>query len=307
MKSPVLFIVFCRPDTTARVFEAIKNARPPRLYIAADAPRENIKGESERCNQVRNLFEHIDWPCEVYKLFQEKNLGCSLGPYEAISWFFKHEEEGIILEDDIVPIPDFFKYCDEMLELYRNNLKIQAVSGWSYFYNGFPESYQYSYYFSNITSSWGWATWRRVWDEMDLKLKTVSRDTILSYLISLKFPKLTIRLYMYYFDKIANKFDILQSWDYQFLFSMWKHERYVIQPLTSMTHNIGYDEGATHKFEKSISLHSTKTIYPIKHPTVIKDSLELDLIRIKEENLYWHSWLGWKFIGLKRKIKKLFK
>ena len=302
MKSPVLMIVFCRPDTTEKVLESVRNARPPKLYVAADAPRSDKPGEEAKCRQVLNLFDKIDWPCEVHFFRQQKNLGCSKGPYEAISWFFEHEEEGIILEDDIVPIPSFFTYCDEMLERYRKNEKIQSISGWSYFYNDPPKDYQYSYYYSKITSSWGWATWRRAWKDIDLKLENISRDVIKARLTKYGFPRSTKKLYLSYFDRIRAKYDALQSWDYQFLFSMWIKDRYVIQPIHSMTMNIGFTEGATHRFNESISRHPTKNIYPIKYPSNIDYLKCLDLIRIKNEKLFWHSKLYWKFFGLIKKI-----
>lgn len=307
MKSAVLMIVFCRPDTTRKVFEAVRKARPPRLYIAADSPRMYKEGEKNRCEQVRKIFDDIDWPCKVYRRFRTENMGCSKGPYDAISWFFENEIEGVILEDDIIPIPDFFKFCDEMLEKYRHNDNVQSISGWSYFYDNCPSDYAYSYYFSRMTSSWGWATWKRVWNDMDLTLKSISLDTIESYLNTNKFPKRTKKLYLDYFKKIKKQYDIIQSWDYQFLFSMWRHNRFVVQPLHSMTCNIGFSDGATHKFDKSISLHGTQTIYPISYPSDVRNDFALDLLRIDSEKLYWRSRMEWKCIGLWKRIKNVFK
>src|SRR5688572_20906804 len=102
---PVLFLVFNRPDTTARAFEAIRSARPARLYVAADGPRVGRAGEAERCAEARRIATAADWPCEIRTLFRDRNLGCRLGVSTAIDWFFEHEQEGIILEDDCVPSP----------------------------------------------------------------------------------------------------------------------------------------------------------------------------------------------------------
>lgn len=305
MNSAVLMIVFCRPSTTKQVFEAVRKAQPPRLYIASDAPRLNKDGEYEKCKSVIKIFESIDWPCKVHYFSQQKNAGCSKGPYDAITWFFEHENEGIILEDDIVPIPDFFNYCDEMLEKYRNNERIQAISGWSYFYKQVPSTYPYSYYFSLLTSSWGWATWKRVWKEMDLSLEQIQESEFISILENLSFPTKTKKLYLSYFRKIKKKYDSLQSWDYQFLFTMWVHKRLVIQPIYSMTKNIGFEEGATHYFDASIAEHPTKSIFPIKHPDKIIKNLSFDLIRINTENLYWKSVIEWKLVGVIKKIKRI--
>ena len=129
MNSAVLFVIFNRPETTARVFEAIRSARPPRLYVAADGPRTSRSGEADRCRLVREIASRVDWPCELHTLFREANLGCKLGVSGAIDWFFQSETEGIILEDDVVPLASFFGLCDELLETYRDDPKVFAVSG----------------------------------------------------------------------------------------------------------------------------------------------------------------------------------
>ena len=137
MKSAILFIIFKRPDTTKRVFERIREAQPPRLYIAADGPRSNKPGEAEKCAAARKVVETIDWPCEVHRLYRDENLGCGKGVSSAITWFFEHEEQGIIIEDDILPHIDFFKYCDEMLDRYKDDERIQMVCGRSCLYTGY--------------------------------------------------------------------------------------------------------------------------------------------------------------------------
>src|SRR6185503_2722056 len=129
MKSAILFLVFNRPEPTARVFEAIRAAQPPRLYVAADGPRASRTGESDRCALTRRVASTVDWPCSVATLFRATNLGCKNAVSSAISWFFEHEEEGIILEDDCLPEPSFFAYCDELLAHYRDNPRVGLISG----------------------------------------------------------------------------------------------------------------------------------------------------------------------------------
>src|SRR5437660_281578 len=107
MRSATLFLVFNRPDTTSRVFETIRRARPPRLYVAADGPRSSRAGEQERCDAVRRIATSVDWPCELVTLFRKTNMGCKRAVSSAISWFFEHEEEGIVLEDDCLPDSTF--------------------------------------------------------------------------------------------------------------------------------------------------------------------------------------------------------
>src|SRR5690349_15319882 len=129
MKSAILFLVFNRPETTARVFDAIRAARPARLYVAADGPRAARSGESERCEQTRRIASAVDWPCTVNTLFRATNLGCKNAVSSAISWFFEQEQEGVILEDDCLPEPSFFAYCDELLAHYRDNPRVGLISG----------------------------------------------------------------------------------------------------------------------------------------------------------------------------------
>ena len=161
-KTAVLFLVFNRPDTTLKIFNAIRDLKPSRLYLASDGPRKNIDGEKEKVDIVRKIVTAVDWDCDVKTLFREKNLGCGVGVSEAITWFFQNEKEGIILEDDDLPHPDFFIFCESMLDRYRNNHEILTISG-NNFQNGNIRG-EASYYFSKYFHSWGWASWRRSWE-----------------------------------------------------------------------------------------------------------------------------------------------
>ena len=168
--APVLLIIFNRPDTTARVFEAIRAARPTELYIAADAPRENRSEDKRLCEEAKKITEKIDWPCEVHRLYQEKNLGCKRGPIASITWFFENVEAGIILEDDCVPHPSFFAFCSELLEKYADDKRIMHVSGNNFQFGKMRGDA--SYFFSEYTLSWGWATWRRAWQRFAHRIRT---------------------------------------------------------------------------------------------------------------------------------------
>lgn len=286
MKSAVLMIVFCRPETTKRVFEAVRKARPSRLYVASDAPRDD-EDEISRHNEVQRIFDYVDWPCSLKKFNQEKNVGCSRGPYEAISWFFKYEKEGIILEDDIIPEPNFFNFCDDMLEKYRSNDKIQMISGWSYFYKGYPSNYPYSYYYSTVPGCWGWATWKNRWDEVDLSIKDIEEIDVKRYMSEMGYPEYVKKYYIHILNWVKNNVHDCNCWDYQFMFYMWKSRRFSISPIKRLTMNIGFGKGATHNFNKSISFHkSDNNIYPIKHPSEIRPNIIFDIIRFKSDHNY---------------------
>ena len=168
-KTPVVFIVFNRPQHTEAVFRRIAQARPPCLLVVADGPRPNKPGEAALCAKVRQIATQVDWPCEVLTNFSDVNLGCGMGPISGLNWAFEKVEEAIILEDDILPDVSFFRFCDEMLERFRNDSRISMITGFNVVQDHVPMDW--SYYYSQITHCWGWATWRRSWARYDQHLK----------------------------------------------------------------------------------------------------------------------------------------
>ena len=182
LNTAVLFLVFNRIDTTKKVFEAIRQAKPPRLYIAADGARES-KDEEEKVNAVRDyVSSNIDWDCEIKTLFNEKNLGCKMAVSGAIDWFFDNEEMGIILEDDCLPSQSFFWFCEEMLAKYKDDMRVWHVAG-NNFHFGWKRDEDYSYYFGGIYGSiWGWASWRTRWNHYDVEMKNYDEVKSKKYL-----------------------------------------------------------------------------------------------------------------------------
>ena len=167
--SPILFLIFNRPETTKKVFSAIKEVQPPRLYIAADGPRSEQPDEADHCELARTIATKVDWDCEVKTLFRDQNLGIRIAVSQAIDWFFEQEPEGIILEDDCLPDQSFFWFCKELLEKYRNDTRIMHIGGTNFQFG--KNRTNYSYYFSRYAHIWGWASWRRAWEYYDEKLK----------------------------------------------------------------------------------------------------------------------------------------
>ena len=166
-QSPVLFIIYNRIDTAKLTFDVIKKVKPSRIYIAADGPK-SIK-DKENCEASRAIVNEIDWDCQVKTLFRDVNFGCKNAVSSAINWFFENEEMGIVLEDDCLPSIDFFMFCDQLLLKYKDDNKISIISGCNFQHGKNWGSY--SYYFSNLTHVWGWASWRRVWNNYDVDLK----------------------------------------------------------------------------------------------------------------------------------------
>ncbi len=174
LRTPVLLVIFNRPKTTQLVFEAIRRAKPARLYIAADGPRKNVESDIKNCAEARKIVEQIDWDCAVQTLFRNGNVNCGRGPSSAFTWFFEHEEEGIILEDDCLPSQSFFWFCQELLEYYRDDTRVMHIGG-NNFLNGWKKDNDYSYYFSRSGHIWGWATWRRAWKMFDFNIKNYAK------------------------------------------------------------------------------------------------------------------------------------
>lgn len=282
MKSPILFLIFNRPDTTRQVFEEIRKARPPRLYIAADGPRENRMGEKERCEETRAIALNIDWDCEIKTLFRDVNLGCGKAVSEAITWFFYNEPEGIIIEDDIIPHPEFFLFCDEMLEKYRNDESIQLITGRNSFFDGY--SSEYSYYMSSYFHIWGWASWRRVWRTYNFDASKLSREVFLKN-ISHRIPKEGVSYWSKVFDIMSNH--QCDTWDYQLYFNQILHNRYSIIPYTNLTRNIGFGIDATHTAIENSEQekHEGKPIYPLKHPAGIFIDRKADWTHMRKMGL----------------------
>lgn len=242
MNSAVLLIVFNRPVPTRAVFEALREARPPRLYVAADGPRAAKAGDKENCRAVRQIVQSVDWPCEVVTLFRDENLGCKYAVSGAISWFFEQESEGIILEDDCLPEASFFPYCDEMLERFRDDERIAQICGSSFIPPPAPDK---SYYFTKYADIWGWATWRRSWAHYDLAMRQWPNLRETNSLKGL--PGSTMAFVNYWtdiFDQThAGKVD---TWDYQWMFTCWRLGLLSVMPCQTQIRNVGFGLDATH-------------------------------------------------------------
>lgn len=243
MDTAVLFLVFNRPDTTARVFEAIRQARPPRLYVAADGPRADRRGEAERCAEVRRIATAVDWPCEVHRLFRDRNLGCKLGVSEGIGWFFDHEPEGIILEDDILPQPGFFSYCEALLARYRDDPRVAMISGCNLVADRHPVTT--SYFFSIHNPIWGWASWRRAWSQYDPDMAAWPQWHAEGGLRRwLGGDRCAAEHWRRVFDRMYRR--EIDTWDYQWTFACWKMQGLTALPAHNLTLNLGFGADATH-------------------------------------------------------------
>ena len=234
--TPVLFIIFNRPSYTKRVFEAIKEVKPAYLYIAADGPRKDVKGEASQCAEARKVVSEISWECEVKTLFRDENLGCRLAVSSGIDWFFSHVEEGIILEDDCVPDFSFFGFCEQLLSFYRYDERIMMICGTNYLPKKVTDTIETTYYFSNYFPIWGWATWRRAWSLYDVEIKSWQKFRNSSQMNWLFSHEAMSKYYTSMFDMIKSG---LNTWDIQWWFTCIFQNGLAIVPKTNLISNIG--------------------------------------------------------------------
>jgi hypothetical protein len=282
LDTAVLFVIFNRPETTRQVFEAIRKARPSRLYVAADGPRSDIAGEAEKCYETRKIVSEVDWICEVKTLFHSKNLNCGIAPSSAFSWFFEHEEEGIILEDDCLPSPSFFRFCQVLLEKYRNDNRIMHIGG-NNFLNGWVNDPDYSYYFSRSGHIWGWATWRRAWQKFDYNIGLYEKLKNENYFENYFLNALEKVYRLRKFDQTITSTKV-DWWDYQWDFARYVNTGLAIVPQKNLVRNIGFGENATHthnKKSKHADLLAEDIDFPLKHPAFMIRDIASDRLYFK--------------------------
>lgn len=280
-QSPVLFIIFNRPEPASKVFEKIRDAQPPRLYVAADGPRSAKTGEAELCEETRAIINRVDWPCEVKTLFQPVNLGCRDAVSTAITWFFDNEEEGIILEDDCLPANSFFYFCDEMLTRYRDDERVRHIGG-----SNLQQGNKWgpaTYYYSNMTHVWGWASWRRVWKDYDKTLSRYHEKEVKQKLVDIFNDEMVAADWTSIFTRVKN--GEIDTWDYQLAFLNFFNNSLSVIPNQNLISNIGFGVNATHTHDganenANIPLHE---LTGIVHPVYMVPQKQADFFTIDRD------------------------
>lgn len=277
LTTPILFLIFNRLDTTKKVFAEIRKAKPKQLFIASDGPRKNKEGEREVVEKVRKyVLSQVDWPCKVKTLFRKENLGCKYAVSGAIDWFFENVEQGIILEDDCLPDQSFFRFCEEMLDKYRDNEKLMMISGQNLIQNKTKNTKEF-YLFSKNAFIWGWATWKRAWNKYDVNIHNK---------ITKRQIKNTSRGWMEYMQnkkKIKQlKEDIVRTWDYQWDFIIKLNNGLNIVPKVNLVENIGlikntFTNTKPNRFDfKFLHQKRNNMRFPLIHPKKIEANKKFD-------------------------------
>jgi len=276
---PVLLIFFTRPDPLAKVFEQVKKARPSKLYLYQDGPRENKPDDIKNIKLCREIVENIDWECAVYKKYQQKNFGCDPSEFISQKWMFENEEYGIILEDDDVPSQSFFPFCKELLERYKNDERINIICGMNNL--GVSENNPASYLFTTSGSIWGWASWKRVidkWEEHYDFLNDLNALKLLKYKIGSKNFKRYFQIWNNHCKSGKAHYEsILGS-------SLYLNSRLNIVPTKNMISNIGIGNDTTHSIDsinklprgiRQVLFMKTHEIkFPLVHPKYVIEDIE---------------------------------
>ena len=284
LSTPVAFIIFNRPEQTARVFAAIRAAKPSKLFVVADGPRAHIATDRGNCVAAREIIDRVDWPCEVVRRYAECNIGLRRNVSEGLDWVFGQTEHAIILEDDCLPDATFFPFCEELLERYAQDRRIAAISGTNRQPNNRILPDQESYYFSKFCQIWGWATWRRAWQLCD---QAMPEWPALRRNGWLKGKTMTAREENFwertFDDSHGNHRDGLNTWDVPWMFSCWRHEMMSIIPSTNLVTNLGFGGSGTHtKTENNAPVFPMK--FPLIHPQQVAVNSEAD--RQLQENVF---------------------
>ena len=308
VSTPVAFIIFNRPDLTQIVFEAIRQAQPKKLLVVADGAR--FPEEIEKCQRARDIIKQVDWECEVLTNFSGPNMGCKLRVSSGLDWVFSQVEEAIILEDDCLPSPSFFSFCQTLLERYRYDERVMHISGDNFQLDQIRS--QYSYNFSRYPHIWGWATWRRAWQHYDVDMR-LWIDFQSSSLFRAMFD--TNYEWLYWSD-IFNSVYIgeIDTWDYQWYFCCWLQSALSIEPSVNLVSNLGFRWDATHvKEENPLAKLPVSEILSIVHPAIVTRNNAADKYTFEfryngKQIKLDYSWFGQtkrKYLNIRHLTKKL--
>lgn len=311
MIPPVLILGFNRPEKIKVLIQNLRVVKPSKIFVSLDGPRRDNESDLQNIHKVKIEIEKIDWECEVYKNYSNVNLGCKVGVFSGISWFFGNVEFGIILEDDIIPNATFYPFCQELLVKFQFDNKIGMIAGSNLVSN--IVNISESYTFSNYANIWGWATWKRAWEKMDLDLvnwkKWKSSDK------NFKSINDSNKWFKYYWLDIFDAIEMgkIDTWDFQWFFTLWLNNQLCIVPRKNLVLNIGFGSDATHTDGDIPAYISdnppTRLKFPLCHPKLAIRNKELDIaitqnvfkislfriIKNKLSRIFWFKTI-WSFL-----------
>jgi hypothetical protein len=300
LEVPVVLLIFKRPDTTQKVFEAIRQAQPTKLLVVSNIPQSHKTEDIQKCQEARAIIEQVDWNCEVLKNYAVTYLGCKERISSGLDWVFQNAEEAIIFEDDCVPHPSFFRYCQELLDYYRHDERVAAITGDNFQLN--QQRTHYSYYFSRYTHFWGWATWRRAWQHYDVNMNLWEEVKSAGWLKDLLTDARTISWWSETFE--ATYVGRKDTWDYQWIFSCWLRNSLCVTPNVNLVTNLGFRADSAHNrdpYDWRANLKTVPMEFPLKHPKFMVRDSQSDSITQKR----YYEYISSKNTIKQRLIRKI--
>ena len=274
--TPIAIFTFNRPQLTERLLSILAKIKPGRILVVSDGPRSHVTGDVEKCAAVRKLFENLDWECRIDRNFADSNMGSFPRNSSGLNWVFEQVEEAVILEDDCVPDLSFFPYCEELLDKYRNNSRIGLISGNNFLKNPDIQQKQ-SYFFSGYATTWGWASWRRTWQKVDLNMPYWPQFRDSGELQQAVLSPVEANYWRGIYDAILER-KMKNAWDYQLILTCLKYKLLIIVPSKNLVSNVGFGPGGTHCMDDTSPLHNVPTgelDFPLVHP---EDAQKSDLV-----------------------------
>lgn len=295
----VLCIFFARPEILAKSFASVREARPRKLLLWQDGPRAGRSDDVENINRCRKIVEDIDWECEVYTNYHDKNMGCDPSTHYAHKWAFTIVDKCIILEDDIVPAQSFYPFCKELLDKYESDPRVDRICGMNLLLK--YDNDGADYFFSQYGSSWGWATWKRVANTWDTDYSFLQYKRAIQNLrareASEKQREIVIK------RLLKEKQSGIPYWEMVTGIRTLLYNGLVIYPTKNLIQNVGLSSNSTHAPE-SINLIDKKSRnyffsnlyeypFPLKHPRYMFDDINYRNECAKRfHQTFWEKALG---------------
>jgi hypothetical protein len=285
-RHPVLVLGHSRPDLTARILEAVKSYGPARLYLACDGPAGNSSIEGQKVSSVRKVMLDAELECEVLTRFSESNQGLRRGVVNAIDWFFSHESEGIILEDDCLPGPGFFHFCEMILDRFRETPTVWGAGGYNPTGIPFQDG---TYGFIRFAMIWGWATWADRWKKYDRDLIGYQQRAVWG-----AFDWPSTGLYHGLDWHLKRYLENPRSWDYQLSWSVVAEGGLWAMPDRNLVENLGFGEMATNTKNRMFDHQSIRSLGPIRHPKGLSPDVEAERLFLRRHlRVYSPGWLNY--------------
>jgi hypothetical protein len=274
INAAVALLIFNRPDKIKKILDVLRQVKPEKLLVIADGPRNHNLNDAKKCAETRALIEKIDWDCHILKNYSESNMGCARRVLTGLDWVFEQVEEAIILEDDCIPELSFFRFCNELLERYKDDERIMSISGQNVQFG--RNRTQWDYYFSRYNHCWGWATWKRAWQHFDYGMTLWPRVRDSGVLEDILQDPHYAKSWAHTFQLVYE--NRLDSWAFRWTFACWMQSGLSILPNVNLVSNIGFGDDATHTAEKSIFLGQSTEIlrFPLSHPPILVRNSKAD-------------------------------